>query len=130
MRRQAGIPPPAPWQHPALGSDNPALQAAAAHAQQLSEAHGWHRSTLRLVLDGLTIVLGGRPAGERVTLTEIRARTPRQASTPRVAEVLASLGWLEDDTTPAIRAWINRREVVPRFVELEVAVPHLSPAKW
>jgi hypothetical protein len=22
------------------------------------------------------------------------------------------------------------REVVPRFVELEVAVPHLSPAKW
>jgi hypothetical protein len=21
-------------------------------------------------------------------------------------------------------------EVVPRFVELEVAVPHLSPAKW
>jgi hypothetical protein len=25
------------------------------------------------------------------------------------------------------QVWV---EVVPRFVELEVAVPHLSPAKW
>ena len=31
-------------------------------------------------------------------------------------------------------AWLGRRrgrlEVVPRFVDLEVAVPHLSPAVW
>jgi hypothetical protein len=26
--------------------------------------------------------------------------------------------------------WINFLEVVPRFVDLEVAVPHLSPAVW
>jgi site-specific recombinase XerD len=109
QRRKAGVPPPPPWQHPALESANPALQAAAARAQQLGEAHGWHRSTLRLVLDGLTVVLDGRPAGEHVTLTEVRTRTPRHASSPRVAEVLADLELLDDDTTPAIRQWIHRR---------------------
>ena len=60
-------------------------------------------------MDGLAVVLDDRPAGERVTLTEIRTRTPRHASTPRVAEVLAGLGLLEDDATPAIRSWIDRR---------------------
>ena len=108
-RRTRGAAPPPRWQHPALGADNPALRAAAACTQQLGEAHGWNRSTIRLVLDGLAVVLDGRTAGERVTLTEIRTRTPRHASSPRVAEVLASLGLLDDDTTPAIRAWIDRR---------------------
>ncbi len=54
-------------------------------------------------------MLDGRPAGERVTLTEIRTRTARHASTPRVAEVLAELDLLEDDAIPAIRSWIGRR---------------------
>jgi site-specific recombinase XerD len=108
-RRKAGVSPPSPWQHPALESANPALQAAAVRARQLGEAHGWDRSTLRLVLDGLTVVLDGRPAGERVTLTEVRTRTPRHASSPRVAEVLDDLELLDDDTTPAIRQWIHRR---------------------
>lgn len=108
-RRKRGAVPPPRWQHPALGADNPALLAAAACTQQLGEAHGWNRSTIRLVLDGLTVVLDGHIAGERVTLTEIRTRTPRHASSPRVAEVLAALGLLNDDATPAIRAWIDRR---------------------
>ena len=108
-RRKNGAAPPPRWQHPALGADNPALRAAAACAQQLGQAHGWNRSTIRLVLDGLAVVLNGHTAGERVTLTEIRARTPRHASSPRVAEVLAAPGLLDDDTTPAIRAWIDRR---------------------
>jgi len=60
-------------------------------------------------MDGLTVVLDDRPAGERVPLTEVRARTPRRAPTPRVAEVLHGLGLLDDDTTPAIRAWIDRQ---------------------
>lgn len=55
------------------------------------------------------VLLGGRPAGERVTLTEIRTRTPWHTSAPRVAEVLAGLDLLEDDSTPAIRSWIERR---------------------
>ena len=108
-RRKTGAAPPPRWQHPALGADNPALLAAAACTQQLGEAHGWNRSTIRLVLDGLAVVLDGHIAGERVTLTEIRTRTPRHASSPRVAEVLAALGLLNDDATPAIRAWIDRR---------------------
>jgi len=34
----------------------------------------------------------------------------------------------EDSERPTPPAWAM--EVVPRFVELEVAVPHLSPAVW
>jgi hypothetical protein len=77
--------------------------------RQLGEANGWSPSTTRCAIDGLAVLLDGRPVGERVTLTEIRARTSRHASAPRVAEVLAGLGLLEDDTVPAIRAWIGRR---------------------
>jgi integrase len=108
-RRKRGAAPPPRWLHPALSAGNPALLAAAACAQQLGKAHGWHRSTTRLVLDGLAVVLDGRTAGERVSLTKIRTRTPRHASSPRVAEVLAALGLLDDDTTPAIRSWADRR---------------------
>jgi hypothetical protein len=108
-RRKNGASPPPRWQHPALGSADPALRAAAARAAQLGEAYGWSPSTIRCALDGLMVLLDGRPAGERVTITEIRARTPRHTSAPRVAEILAGLDLLEDDSTPAIRSWIERR---------------------
>jgi hypothetical protein len=75
---------------------------------------------LRSVLDGLTHVLDGRPVDEPVARTEVRTRTPRHASTPRVAEVLADLGLLHDDTTPAVRSWIDRRtsQLPVRFAEV------------
>lgn len=116
-RRETGASPLPRWQHPALESDNLTLRTAAAHAQHLAEAHGWTGSTLRLVLDGLTIVLADRQAGEQVPLTEVRTRMPRHASRPRVAEVLANLELLDDDTPPAIRSWIDRRtsELPPAF---------------
>jgi DNA-directed RNA polymerase specialized sigma24 family protein len=81
-RRKSGAAPPPRWQHPALGSVSPALRAAAAHSRHLGETHGWSPSTIRCAMDGLTVLLDGRPADERVTLTEIRARTPRHASAP------------------------------------------------
>lgn len=108
-RCKNAAPPPPRWQHPALDSDDPALRAAADLATQLGNSRGWSPSTIRGALDGLTVVLDDRPAGGRVTLTEIRTRTPRRASTPRVAEVLAGLGLLQDGTAPAIRSWIDRR---------------------
>lgn len=116
-RRKNGAPLPPRWQHPALTSDIPLLRAAAERARQLGEANGWSRSTTRCAMDGLTVLLDGRPDDECVTLTEIRARTPRHASAPRVAEVLAGLGLLEDDTVPAVRSWIGRRtaELPPGF---------------
>jgi len=107
-RRKAGQLPPPKWQHPALLSSEAVLRAAAVRAQQLGEAHGWDRSSTRCVLDGLTTVLAGRPAGTRVPLSEIRTRTHRHVSTPRLTEVLAELDLLEDDTTPAIKNWIDR----------------------
>ncbi len=108
-RRKNGIEPPPRWRHPALTSDILLLRAAAEQARQLGEANGWSRSTIRCAIDGLTVLLDGRPDGEPVTLTELRARIPRDASAPRVAEVLAGLGLLEDDTVPAVRSRIGRR---------------------
>jgi hypothetical protein len=63
------------------------------------------------------VLLDGWPGDERVTLTEIRALTPRRTSAPRVAEILAGLGLLDDDTVPAVRAWAGRRtaELPPGF---------------
>ncbi len=107
-RKNAAAPPPR-WQHPAPVSGNPALRAAAVRARQAGETHGWSPSTIRCTLDGLTVLLDGRPAGERVTLTEIRTRTSRHTSVPRVAEVLAGLDLLDDDSIPAVRSWIERR---------------------
>ena len=116
-RRKNGIPAPPHWQHPAFVSASPALRAAAERARELGKAHGWSRSTVLSAMDGLTVLLDGQAHGERVALTEIRARIPRHASAPRVAEVLAGLGMLEDDTVPAIRPWIDRRsgELPPGF---------------
>ena len=118
-RRKAGRSPPPTWQHPTLLSSDPVLRAAAVHAPQLGEAHGWNRSSTRCVLDGLATVLAGRPTGEHVPLSEVRTRTHRHVSKLRLAEVLADLGLLDDDTTPVIRVWIegNTSDLAPGFAE-------------
>ena len=108
-RRKNGAAPPPRWQHPAPGSADPVLHAAADRARQLGETHGWSPSALRCTRDGLMVLLGGRPAGERVTVTQIRTRASRHTSVPRVADVLAGLDLLDDDSTPAVRSWIERR---------------------
>lgn len=107
-RGRNGEPVPPRWQHPALTSVDPVLHVAAIRAQQLGEAHSWNESTTRCVLDGLVTVLEGRPDGERVPMSEVRTRTHRWVSKPKLAEVLADLELLDDDTTPTIRSWIER----------------------
>lgn len=108
-RRKAGQLPPPKWQHPALISSEAVLRAAAVRAQQLGELHGWSPSTVMCTMDGLMLLLTERPAGQPVTVSEIRARTSRATSSVRVAQVLDDLDLLHDDTTPAIRVWIDRR---------------------
>jgi hypothetical protein len=108
-RRKKGIAPPGRRQHPALGSDNPTLCAAAARVEQLVEARGWSPTMRLRVLDGLMAVLADHPLGEPVPLTEVRTRTARLGCGARAAEVLADLGLLTDDSTPAIRSWIERQ---------------------
>ncbi|WP_337825302.1 hypothetical protein [Amycolatopsis sp. A1MSW2902] len=105
-RRKDGVPTPSRWQHPALRSSDSVVRAAAVQAEQLGAAHGWDRSTTRQVLDGLVVLLDGRPVDDRVLVTEIRERRLRNSR--RIAEALAKLDLLQDDTTPAIRRWIER----------------------
>jgi hypothetical protein len=61
------------------------------------------------VLDGLTTLLQGCPSGQPVLLTEVRAETAQLGCGARVAEVLAAVNLLKDDTILAIRSWIEQR---------------------
>jgi len=108
-RVKTGTAPPRRWRHPALSSDNPALHAAAGRAKELSEAHGWAPGTFLCVLDGLTTLLHERPRGEPVPLSEVRTQATQHGRGVRIAEVLADVELLNDDTIPAIRSWIERR---------------------
>ncbi|MGO4649347.1 integrase [Nocardia sp. 2YAB30] len=71
------------------------------------------------MLDGLTTVLDGRFIGDTVPFSEVRTRPHRHVSRPRLAEVLADLELLDDDSTPAIRSWIDRAtsEFAPGFAD-------------
>ena len=91
--------------------DTPLLLAATRCAIVLAEARGWSAATLTGVFYGLKAVLDGHTGEDSVLLSEVRERVrPRShSSATRIAEVLAELELLHDDTTAAIRAWIDRR---------------------
>jgi hypothetical protein len=90
--------------------DTPLLLAAARCAIDLAEVRGWSTATITGVFYGLRAVLDGHCGGGPVPLSQVRERVrPRShSSATRIAEVLAELGLLHDDTTAAIRAWIDR----------------------
>jgi integrase len=90
--------------------DSPLLLAATRCAIGLAEARGWSAATIAGVFYGLKAVLDGHPGGQ-VPLSHVRGRArPRShSSATRIAEVLAELGLLHDDTTAATRTWIDRR---------------------
>jgi hypothetical protein len=119
-RRRLGAAAPPRWQHPALASPDPRLLAAASRARELGQAHGWGPATTRDVLDGLVVLLGPLRPGEKLTLSQVRARrlgTRRLRGIHRITEVLDGMGLLADDTAPAIRTWVDRRaaELPPGF---------------
>lgn len=97
----------------------PLLRAAVSRAQELSEARGWTTATVDIIVRTLTRVLTDHPGGEPVALSTVRNRSGRNGSVTRTAEVLADLGVLDDDTTPSIRIWIDRRsrELPAAFAE-------------
>ena len=90
--------------------DTPLLLAAIRCAIDLAEARGWSAATIAGVFYGLRDVLDGH-TGDPVPLSEVRQRSrPRShSSATRIAEVLAEMELLHDDTTAAIRTWIDRR---------------------
>ena len=91
--------------------DSPLLLAATRCAIGLAEARGWSAATIAGVFYGLKAVLDGHTGDDPVPLSQVRQRVrPRShSSATRIAEVLAELGMLHDDTTAAIRTWIDRR---------------------
>ena len=91
--------------------DTPLLLAATRCAIGLAEARGWSAATIAGVFYGLKAVLDGHTGDGAVPLSQVRQRVrPRShSSATRIAEVLAELEMLHDDTTAAIRAWIDRR---------------------
>jgi integrase len=91
--------------------DSPLLLVATRCAIVLAEARGWSAATLTGVFYGLKAVLDGHTGDGPVPLSRVRQRArPRShSSATRIAEVLAELGLLHDDTTAAIRAWIDHR---------------------
>jgi len=91
--------------------DTPLLAAATRRAIALAEANGWSAATITGVFYGLKAVLDGRTSDDPILLSEVRERVRprRHSSATGIAEVLADLGLLHDDTTAAIRAWIDRR---------------------
>ena len=90
--------------------DSPLLLAATGRAIDLAEARGWSAATLTGVFYGLKAVLEGHSGNEPVPLTQIRQRVQsrRHSSATRIAEVLAEMELLHDDSTAAIRSWIGR----------------------
>jgi hypothetical protein len=63
------------------------------------------------VFYGLKAVLDGHTGEDLVLLSEVRerVRTRSHSSAIRIAEVLAEPELLHDDTTAAIRVWLDRR---------------------
>ena len=91
--------------------DTPLLLAATRCAIVLAEARGWSAATITGVFYGLKAVLACRTGDDPVPLSQVRQRArPRShSSATRIAVVLAELELLHDDTTAAIRTWIDRR---------------------
>ena len=91
--------------------DTSLLAAATRCAIVPAEARGWSAATTTGVFYGLKAVLDGHAGGDPVPLSEVRqrARARSHSSAIRIAEVLAELELLHDDTSAVIRAWIDRR---------------------
>ena len=91
--------------------DTPLLLAATDRAIDLAEARGWSAATVAGVFYGLKAVLDGHAGDGPVLLSQVRQRVRprRHSSATRIAEVLAELGLLHDDTTTAIRSWVDHR---------------------
>jgi hypothetical protein len=94
-----------------FGSGSALVLDAGRQAITLGEVYGWSPATVIGVLYGLKDLLDGHADTGPIPLSEVRRRLRRRrhSSVSRVAAVLSDLGLLRDDTTAAIRVWVERR---------------------
>ncbi len=105
-----------PWTRPAPETkrllarcETAELLRATHRALALAELHGWSAATLKGVVRGLRLVLAEHGADTPVRLSTVRVRLQphRHCSAARVAQVLADVQLLSDDTCSPIRTWID-----------------------
>jgi len=92
-----GFPPP----------PDPALAAILEHlADDRARRYGWSRTLTEKTRRGLRILLGMQDTpGAPVPASDVALLAVLKISVPRVREVLADAGLLDDDLTPAIVRW-------------------------
>ncbi|MDN5933633.1 MAG: hypothetical protein L0I24_21625, partial [Pseudonocardia sp.] len=99
------------------------LRAAIERAFHTAQTAGWNMFALRAVLAGLHLVLDGRPDGQPIALSELRAVLDATggARLARMAQVLDDLGLLVDDIVPTMRSWVeDRAQTLPPGFRTEV----------
>lgn len=101
------------------------LRTAIERAFQTAQIVGWNTFVLRRVLAGLQLVFDGRPDGQAIGLSELRAvlGATQGVRVARVGQVLDDLGLLIDDIVPTMRSWVeNRCQTLPAGFRPEVRV--------
>ncbi len=89
---------------------NPWLVRAQQLAVDLAERRGWSAGVRAEVDRALVVALSAHATGDRVRYSELFcALRVRGLSTERTVEVLDRLGVFDDDRTPAIDMWLDRK---------------------
>ena len=91
--------------------DTPLLLAATDRAIDLAEARGWSAATVAGVFYGLKAVLDGHAATARSFCRRSASGRGHAATAQPPGSPKSSPNWglLHDDTTTAIRSWVDRR---------------------
>ncbi|WP_328372821.1 hypothetical protein [Micromonospora zamorensis] len=87
---------------------NPALIRARAVARDVAEARGWSHHLIDEIDDAFLVLLSGHAPGDRLTYSEVAQVDRLGYNVSRTAEVLEHLGWLDDDRTDTLDAWLAR----------------------
>lgn len=94
------------------------------HVDDYGHVHGWDRRRVVTVKRGIHVLLGEQETvGAPIRYSDILAIVNLKISTLSVADVLDTIGMLDDDRTPAVHAWFARQiETLPADMAAELTV--------
>jgi integrase len=88
---------------------NPTLVVARAQAQRMAELNGWSTYLVEEVDLALLILLSDHADGDRIRYSQMLPIDKRGANVCRTAEVLNTLGLLDDDRADGFARWLEQR---------------------